>query len=131
MITEDYANFEIVISLRDKGFDEPCYACYQYFKSSVTLYQGWTFEYKGYPVKNSPSRIKCPTLQMVVKWFREVHHIDICICRELDTYGKCFNGYIAVIYKDDCYKVTIRDATKDLTFEEAANKAIKYGLTLI
>ena len=131
MIKEDFCSFDVAKLLKEKGFDETCYACYEYFKSSVTLYHGWPFEYKGHPVKNSSDRIKCPTLQMVMKWLRETHRIDICVCRELDEYGKCFNGYIAVVYKNGYYKVTIRDVTKNLTYEEAANKAIKYGLTLI
>ena len=47
MITEDYCHFETANLLEEKGFDELCYACYEYFESGVTLYKGWIFEYKG------------------------------------------------------------------------------------
>lgn len=89
MILENYVSSKIAELLREKGFDEICYACYEYFESSVTLYHGWTFEYKGRPVQNSSDRIKCPTCQMVLKWLREVYnlHIDIFIgIAEDDSY---------------------------------------------
>ena len=126
MITEDYCGFEVSKLLKQKGFDECC-------RAFITSNVDFALKSDGRVFNHIllDNEYAAPTLQMVVKWFREVHHIDICVCRELDEYGKCFNGYIAVVYKNNSYKVTIREATKDLTFEEAANKAIKYGLTLI
>lgn len=102
MTAKDYIIFELVKLLFEKG-------------------------YTKYPLSYDDEDWFC-YIQMVMKWFREIHHIDICVCRELDEYGKCFNGYIAVVCKDDRYRVTIREVTKDLTYEEATNKAIKYGL---
>lgn len=128
-IKEDYVSFETAKLLREKGFEGDCYACYEYFESGVTLYNGWTFEYKGNPVHNTNDRIKCPTLQITMKWLREIYKTDICVCRELDEYGDCFDGYIAVVYSNKVYRVTIRDVEKDLSFEEAAEAAIKYCLT--
>ena len=66
---------------------------------------------------------------MVIKWLREVYNIDVCVCREIDEYGDCFEGYIAVVYSNKVYRVTMRDVEKDLSFEEAAEAAIKYCLT--
>lgn len=105
MTAKDYIIFELVKLLFEKG-------------------------YTKYPLSYDGDYWFC-YLQMVVKWLREIHHIDICVCREIDEYGKCFNGYIAVVYQDGCYKITIRSAEDDLAYEEATNKAIKYGLTLI
>lgn len=126
MITEDYCGFEVSKLLKQKGFD---------LRDTKELYVAYK---DGYCVINNPHTKHYPTdefpkatYQMVLKWFREIHHIDICVCREIDEQGKCFDGYIAIICKDDCYKITIREATEDLTYEEATNKAIKYGLTLI
>ena len=80
MIEEDYVSYETAQLLKSKGFDELCYACYEYFKSGVTMYSGWLFEYKGEPVHNTNDRVKCPTLQMAMKWLREIYHIHTEIC---------------------------------------------------
>ena len=80
MIEEDYVSYETAQLLKSKGFDELCYACYEYFRSGVTMYSGWLFEYKGEPVHNTNDRVKCPTLQMAMKWLREIYHIHTEIC---------------------------------------------------
>lgn len=126
MITEDYCSFEVAKLLKEKGFDECC-------RAFITQNVNFALESDGRVFNHIllDNEYAAPTLQMAIKYFREIHHIDICVCREIDEQGKCFKGYIAVIYLDETYKITIRNATKDLTFEEAANKAIEYGLTLI
>ena len=126
MITEDYVNLEIAKLLKEKGFDECC-------RAFITQNVDFALESDGRVFNHIllDNEYAAPTLQMVVKWFRKIHRIDICVCREIDEQGKCFKGYIAVIYLDETYKITIRNATKDLTYEEATNKAIKYCLTLI
>lgn len=80
MIKERYCSYEVARLLNKKGFDETCYACYEYFKSSITMYQGWVFEYKGEVIQNSTDIILAPTHQMACDWLREVHHIYIEIC---------------------------------------------------
>ena len=77
MIEEAYVKYDVANLLKEKGFDETCYACYEYFKSSITMYSGWPFEYKGEVVHNSKDVVKCPTQQMAMRWLREVHNIDI------------------------------------------------------
>lgn len=70
MLTEDYCDFETAKLLKEKGFNEPCVT--QYDKKG-------NFEY-GLGVRNSDlidNAYKAPTLQMAVKWLREVHNIDI------------------------------------------------------
>ena len=138
MAPKDIVSEENARVLYQKGFDEPCLFWYT---SIHTL--TWTsvenrlfksnhnFRKNEECYKDGCCPITAPTLQEVKRWFRDTHHIDICTCREIDEYGKCFNGYIAVVYQDGCYKVTIRDAEGDLTYEEATNKAIEYCLTLI
>ena len=132
MIEEDYVSFEVAKLLKEKGFDVPVWFYYQNEELKLASWSAWEEDWNHCLINDKPSPfISAPTLQMVMKWFRDTHHIDICICREIDRLGECFKGYIAVVYKDDYYKVTIRDVTKYLTYEEATNKAIKYGLTLI
>lgn len=71
MIKERYCSYEVANLLNKKGFDETCYACYEYFKSSITMYQGWVFEYKGEIIQNSTDIILAPTHQMACDWLYE------------------------------------------------------------
>ena len=88
MITEDYVSFETAKLLKKKGFDEKCQKVYmhngqllwaQIFMEGesfvnnecidlVAKYNNWT--------ENNYAFL-CPTLQMTMKWLREVHNIII------------------------------------------------------
>ena len=125
MITEDYVSFETAKLLKEKGFNEPCIATY----NSVTknfeveeVYQDWTTRWKAY--------ISAPTLQMAMKWLREVHNISI------EAVYDCSNGKTETISwwfanikhinpgsskENDC--LTAYDS-----YEEACEAAIKYCL---
>lgn len=128
MITEDYVSFEVAKLLNEKDFDELCYACYEYFESCVTLYRGWTFEYKGNPVHNSLDRIKCPTLQMAMKWLREVHRIETHIAlSELNADNS--RKYMFDIFSSDMNRDF--DSIQEYGFnsyEKTCEAAIKYCL---
>ena len=73
MITEDYVSFETAKLLREKGFKEPTLA-YAYGQDMVAYYSqpkvtdDYNVEAGRYPL---------PTLQMAMKWLREVHNIQI------------------------------------------------------
>lgn len=123
MIKENYCNFEISKLLQEKGFDETCYACYEYYSSSVTMYSGWSFEYKGEVVNNSKDRIKCPTHQMAMKWLREIHRIDIVI--EISDPSANNRKYYCIIWdkKGNSYILDLFDS-----YEGAVEAAIKYCL---
>lgn len=127
MIQEDFVNFECAKLLEEKGFDECCYACYEYFESGVTLYRGWPFEYKGKPVSKSLDRIKCPTLQMAMKWLREVHkcYIHIVPFYQDLNYSEPPKWLVSVDSKGMPYP-TINNHFE--TYEEAVEAAIMYCL---
>lgn len=137
MTSKDIVPESIARLLYKKGFDESCLFWYSSTHSLVRLSTmdlprtNSTFKESEKYYKEGCYPVSAPTFQEATRWFRETHNIDLCVCRELDEYGKCLNGYIAVVYQDGFYKVTIRSAEEDLTYEEASNKAIKYGLTLI
>ena len=63
MITEDYVSFETAKLLKKKGFEEFTYACFTF--DGDDLY--------GYRAVGDD--IMRPTLQMVMNWLEEVHHI--------------------------------------------------------
>jgi hypothetical protein len=74
-ITEDYVSFEVAKLLKEKGFDEPCYQKYDD--------EGYlSFNHVGYVNSEKPCDdfyALAPTLQMAMKWLREVHSLHIWI----------------------------------------------------
>ena len=142
MIKERYCSFEVAKLLKEKGFDETCYACYEYFSSSVTMYSGWPFEYKGEVVNNSKDRIKCPTHQMAMDWLREIHKLLISVDarpvygkveteKGRNTCGLLYWHYIASgEWLDDRYNAFEKAfAVSANTYEEAVEAALKFSLT--
>lgn len=131
MITEDYVSFEVAKLLKEKGFQAKCTACY-YSDSSHTFklisgrinYCNPRFrKYKSIPPYNAP------TLQMAMKWLREVHKINLYL---VPFYG--FNRE----YTDNCkwiYEIDFENKGISLnypkfnSYEEACEAAIKYCLT--
>ena len=131
MITEDYVSYKVARLLQEKGFDEVCFACYEYFISSVTLYSGWQFEYKGETVSNTDERVKCPTLQMAMKWLREMYNLHIEVYRTACGYryiisdvpsGTDLYGDVDACDEDDI------SSCQWTTCEKASESAIKYCL---
>ena len=85
MITEDYVSFETAKLLKEKGFDVWGDG------SFGTVTKIWK-EYSPSGILNdcsmsSPNRkaFPAPTLQMAMKWLREVHNITISITFEEDN----------------------------------------------
>lgn len=131
MITEDYVSFETAKLLKDKGFDE----C-----TSITYFIGddkprgcVVGEMIHHPkAKEDMHLIDCPTLQMAMKWLREVHKLDIDVSIE----------YFSIEYKNSkkvyYYSVLKKTAIRDIdclhsetgfdSYEQAAEAAIKYCL---
>lgn len=70
MITEDYVSFEVAKLLKEKGFDEATFHEYQeYDGKGIRWFEEVLVNH------NSQGGVACPTLQMVIKWLEEVHHI--------------------------------------------------------
>ena len=117
MVTEDYVSFETAKLLKEKGFDEPCVYVYRHDGSEDT----------------DKEDIACqkPTLQMVMKWLREVHNLFIQIC---------IIPHTTITIEQKYYFFTIRKNRRTLafrtdfpseyyfTYEEACEEAIKYCL---
>ena len=58
--------------MKEKGFDEPCYAEYY-----VPTKEFNHFEYEGNNNENYKEWITAPTLQMAMKWLRKEHNLCI------------------------------------------------------
>ena len=138
MITEDYVSFETAKLLKEKGFDEITFTWYN-GKGKFCVGKN---NYDDYHINSFPDRDKnkcsSPTLQMAMKWLREVHNLFIeiqCYGCEADEkahfeysyviseYVKINNGICTV------FGLEKRKAKSRFTsYEEACEAAIKYCL---
>lgn len=157
MITEDYVSFEVAKLLKEKGFDWPCHATYD---TAVTGGKPKFSEYEvlnffPYGMKNTDDKygmvISAPTLQMTMKWLKEVHNVLIVIdyeweCDTTPYYFKIYrlgeNGkpervpVKGISYdKDDIptehivgYRDWERSNDDFKSYEQACEAAIKYCL---
>ena len=109
-ITEDYVSFETAKLLKEKGFNP--INCGMYY--SITTGKRTT--------ELLTSLVSCPTLQMAMKWLREVHNLFI------DTYYDCDfgEGYKFSVHK--LPKGTTLESHNESysTYEQACEAAIKY-----
>ena len=110
MITEDYVSFETAKLLKERGFDEATF--YDYNERGTRWFEEVLVNH------NSQGGVACPTLQMAMKWLREVHHITIGITFSLDiiTYE---------IQKDEEFITAIGSSR---SYEDMVEEAIKYCL---
>ena len=133
MIQEQYVSFEVAKLLKEKGFDEECWYWYEedgYFKDSNDDYG---FQSNSDHISDD-FICSAPTLQMVMKWLREVHAIHIELNWDKGNQLYNFNIWkpgkyqpeissldLWRIYKDDNY-------LGEWNYEEACESAIKYCL---
>jgi len=121
-ITEDYVSFETAKMLKEKGFDEKCF---QYWheedKELIHSQSMHPLQNISNPCFFGPS---APTLQMAMKWLREVHNIFISITYEND--GVFTANLKAPLKGVDCMIDNKHNCW--LTYEQAAEAGIKYCL---
>ena len=113
MITEDYVSFEIAKLLKENGFDVCCIAVYSLqgqFKNPASVFS----------LKNNEF-IYAPTLQMAIKWLREVHNIHIEIAYNMGYFPIC----ISTRTNDTIPYIAMG---KPFAYEKACEVAIKYCL---
>ena len=129
MIREDYVSFETAKLLKEKGFDVPYYYCSRVYSEHGTLQGVSSVQFPN--VKY----ISAPTLQMAMKWLREVHNLHIITIpyAPMDRHPSHHPGEADVVYIAQLFRGIIpideigRSIIK-LTHEEACEEAIKYCL---
>lgn len=128
MITEDHVSFETAKLLKEKGFDEECayfYSDCDYgvpgleYDSSITCINSWLDD----------EEYAAPTLQMAMKWLREIHNLVIepyrTACGYLYTissipYGSTKYDNSQAFNGDD------EDSGQWTTWEKACEDGVKY-----
>lgn len=86
MIEEDYVSFEIAKLLKEKGF-RCATPHYYYDKDGDLLFSAWN-------IGAGKNEFVAPTLQMAMKWLREVHSILVVIDYNYECTSKSY-----------CYKI--------------------------
>ena len=140
MVTEDYVSFETAKLLKEKGFDGDT-NCY-YIEGSVeknTYYSPIRQNHNkritnnefGIDINVSSGKMSAPTIQMAMKWLREVHMIGVFPSTYAFTVGE--NGSAKHVYGTAIINLNTHELmTNDLmpmpTYEDATEAAIKYCL---
>lgn len=127
MITEDYISFETAKLLKEKGFDEDIDLWYDengdtFFKYHYEISRDWR-------IRQNQQVYQRPTLQMAMKWLREVHNLSVevqfFLNEENDTSSWNYNIIDIITY---CNKAKYDICINFKTYEEACEAAIKYCL---
>ena len=124
MIKEDYVSFETSKLLKEKGVDFDTDQVY------TSMGRAWEIDMKqfkkqfGYEVSNYIQR---PTLQMAMKWLREVHkcYTHICPFYPDMKYNEPPKWLVAVDYNGEAYPTLPKRFD---SYEEAVEAALKYTL---
>ena len=135
MITEDYVSFETAKLLREKGFDCACKVWYSEYTSQFGGEKYTSIEFDNHNKFNENYKFICsaPTLQMAMKWLREVHKIYIQVVPLVPEYYEKDEYVYRFQYKRLKHipiydKMAYIDDTQYITYEKACDAAIKYCL---
>lgn len=124
MIKEDYCSYEVAKILKEKGFNESCYTCY--VEKEISHY-----DYSSTNYELIDGVISCPTIQMTMKWLREIHnkHCDIGYDIDLHWFFQIIDlkETIEYDYPETKYYHT-ENETGFNSYEEAVEAALKYVL---
>lgn len=128
MTTEDYVSFETAKLLKEKGFDWEVHRSYLVNDNC----------FAPSDVNDLPNRkdaIRIPTLQMVMKWLREVHSIiiipNVRVSDPITGIIDCYCVGVWYIPKNNGNALSFTSPTPYegySSYEEAAEAAIKYCL---
>ena len=123
MITEDYVSFETAKLLKEKGFDEGCTRYWYKGKLVFSGHEIWNRELDNYYEDKAWT---APTLQMAMKWLREVHGLHFWIAHKLKQ-NKGLPWYYEIHNIETGTVVKIGDVVCG-SYEVACEAAIKYCL---
>jgi len=125
-ITEDYVSFETAKLLKEKGFDEPCYMAYVPTNRKHMMRNDAGHSNSMHP----DDYYAVPTLQMAMKWLREVHKLSVRTRYDEveDEKEHLYYVWFFDILSMNPYKTLVEPVQGYSTYEEACESAIKYCL---
>ena len=130
---EDYVSFEVAKLLKEKGFDADTEHDMWYVVEKFSTGCHWnSCTYKVGDITREYDEKCCitmPTLQMAMKWLREVHNNNI-VLDMIPEGDDCYVLWTFNILSNKNYKIMWGNKQpKYNTYEEACEAAIKYCLT--
>jgi len=141
MIAEDYVSFNTAKLLKEKGFEwceSPFYS--EQDRDEWRQNNSYTIPNMLYdpdlPFDSETLTMVAPhvSIQMAMKWLREVHHYYIQIMLDSWACGG-HTGYYVVIQKTNSdFEMMLQDVVDEVfyeTYEEACEAAIRYCLKMI
>ncbi len=138
MITEDFVSFETANLLKEKGFNETCRAFWKVWDKHTTICDcspSHLFEYCYNSMleqynDDEELNITAPTLQMAMKWLREIHNLFIFISTWLRNKDGAIQYYYEIRNLNDKDFETITECTSTEfdSYEKTCEAAIKYCL---
>ena len=127
-IKEDYVSFEIAKLLKEKGFDELC--IFKYNSEGVRMKAGVAID-EWQNSELDDDECSCVSLQMAMKWLREVHNIGIFPSTYTITNSKGSKEehvYGSAIVNLITFDLMCDDIMPNSSYEQACESAIKYCL---
>lgn len=128
-IKEDFVSFETAKLLKEKGFDVPCLAHWFIGSEAYEKFSDYPFNWNE--LKSDLDWLSHPTLQMTMKWLREVYKIHIiaepCL-GEGNEPNLSFNRWFWTVLKEEWEYKPIRKIDEFSTYEQACEAAVKYCL---
>ena len=115
MTTEDYVSFETAKLLKEKGFNETSKTIGTYnHKGEFYLY----CHENGYNHNHLSTWYSAPTLQMAIKWLKEVHNILVVVDYEYECTD---TSYFYKIYRLGEHGKPERVAVKGVSYDKNNN----------
>ena len=128
MITEDYVNFETAKLLKEKGFDETSNTIGTYNNKGEFYLYGHE---RGYNHNRLSTWYSAPTLQMAMKWLREIYKLEVRSTYDYDKdwwWGSINPMFDETDENSDIYQKALGFDYPGKSYEEACEAAIKYCL---
>ena len=118
MITEDYVDFETAKLLKEKGFNEKTYRCYNLCTEEHELSDIDDIALNNWELNNDG--VSAPTIQMVMKWLRDKFKLEIYPFHEalqennnwwfrIERFSK---GFSSTEFESDCVFPSYEEATE-------------------
>lgn len=131
-----FVTYEIALALKELGFNENCFTCYNPGKNLVNWYSEpnpeWPYCINSYYKRGLISEyVAAPLWQQVMDWFRVTHNMLVSVCSNDSGYLFEWSDTVGGTYIYDFGFDGTNDSGCWNTFEEARKASIIYALLFI
>lgn len=129
MITEDYVSYKTAKLLKEKGFD--VYVRSYYEKNEYKTKEEFNENSALWNWNISSFRYSAPTVQMTMKWLREVYKLEVRSTYDYDKdswWGNINPMFEETDENSDTYQRALGFDYQGKSYEQACEEAIRYCL---